>query len=168
MKALVAILLFAMAPRLWCGETPGTITGTWFVTGYRFAGNSALSDKQAKSWLGKTLVIGTTCLSLGGARISSPRFQQTVHDAETYFMEGFRIKPSDVGYRASKLYEYAIMHENGKPWVEPGSTLVILNDTEALTTWDGVFFVLKRKLPNKRIAVDGALSAYRSSQARRQ
>jgi len=61
------------------------------------------------------------------------------------------------GYRfagTSKVHEYEIKGEDGKPWVEPGSVLLTLSDTGALAVWDGVFFVLKRKLPNQSSALD--------------
>jgi len=154
MKALATILIFVLAPLLRGSEIPDAIKGPWVVTGYRFAGTSGLSEKEAKAWIGRTLVIGTTSVSLGGGRLSSPRFQHRVHDPETYFVEGFHTRPADVGYKAAKVHEYEIMREDGKPWVEPGSVLLTLSDTEALAGWDGVFFVLKRKLPNKRSALD--------------
>jgi hypothetical protein len=153
MKALAAILIFALAPLLWGGEIPGAIRGTWVVKGCRFPGTYALSEKEAKSWIGKTLVIGDRCVSLKRATNSSPRFRYTLHTAETYFIEGFRFKPSAVGYKGSKVREYQITQADGKDWVEPGSTLIILSDTEALACWDGVFFVLQRRAPNERRSV---------------
>jgi hypothetical protein len=153
MKAPATILILAIAPLLWGSEVPDAIKGTWVVAGYRFAATSALSAKEAKAWIGRTLVVGATCVSLEGGRISSARFRHKVHDPETYFVEGFHTKSVDVGYNAARVHEYEITREDGKPWVEPGSVLLPLGNTEALTAWDGVFFVLKRKLP-KRSALD--------------
>ena len=147
MKAL--IFIFAICPVLWAGEVPDAIKGTWVVTGYRFGGTSALSEKDAKAWIGKTLVVDKTCISLDSGRISSPRVQHKVHDSETYFWDGFRIKPSDVGFTPKQVHEYEILHQDGTLWTAPGCALLLLPHAEALTSWDGVFFVLKRKLSDK-------------------
>jgi len=145
----VIILVFAMARVLFASQIPDTIKDTWVVTGYRFGGTSALSEKEAKAWIGKTLVVDKICISLDGGTNSSPRVEHKVHDSQTYFWGGFRIKPSEVGFTAKQVHEYEILHQDGTPWIAPGSCLLLLPNAEALASWDGVFFVLKRKLPKK-------------------
>lgn len=162
--AMVLLYCFCFYVAVWAGEIPDAIKGIWVVTGYRFAGTSALSEKEAKAWIGKTMVVGTTCVSLAGTKISSPRVAHRVHDSHKYFIEEFRIKPSDVGFSAKKVHEYQIMHQDGKMWTEPGSWLLPLPNAEALTSWDGVFFVLKHKsatvaaaLPDRYYVAEAAL-----------
>src|SRR6266581_3566827 len=150
MKVLSVLLLLATARLLSRAGVTDAIRGTWVVQGYRFAGISALSEKEAKSWIGKTMVMGEKCISLAGVTNSLPRFLYTVHNADNYFIEGFRVSPSSVGYKNSQVREYQIMRTDGTAWQEPGDLFVIVSDTEALTCWDGVFFVLKRSSASER------------------
>jgi hypothetical protein len=145
MKGLSLLLVFAIAQLAWAGQVPDAINGTWVVKEYRFAGTSALSEKEAKAWIGRTLKIGTVCQSLEGERISSPKVEYAIHNAQTYFEEGFHIEPSEAGYKEPKVHEYQVQQADGRDWIAPGSTLLVISNTEALTFWDGVFFVLVRK-----------------------
>jgi hypothetical protein len=156
MKALLALMVvFAMSScasslsRPSVAEIPDTLSGTWEVTDVRLGGVSAVSVSEAKEWVGRRMTIGTECLSLEGKTMRLHHIVRSKYDAVTYFWEAFRMRPEDVGFRGPVVWEYLLAIGDEDPWIEPGSMIVLVNKTKALAPWEGIFFVLEKRMPNQ-------------------
>jgi hypothetical protein len=62
------------------------------------------------------------------------------HEADSYFWNGFRVAPSDIGINSAQVTVIEISCKGN--WVVPGSTLIVKSSDRLLTSWDGVFFEL--------------------------
>lgn len=118
---------------------PEPVLGRWVVTGYRFAGVAALSEAEAKAWVGKSLTIGPACMTLEGKTVQPRPVVVEEQKAQAYF-DGFKTTPAAIGCKADKVCVYTVFDD-------VGGTLAVTGPNQALTSWDGVFFLLERRLP---------------------
>ena len=99
MKALLTILVLLTAAICGCASPLSAIRGVWVVTEVRFGGDSAMSDEDAKKWIGRTMSIGDVSSSLDGERLSGCRVTEKESEAQTFFEDSFRIRPGlEVGF----------------------------------------------------------------------
>jgi len=159
MKALLAILILSVGIS-GCAVRDSAVRGDWVVTGFRFAGISAMSDDEAKKWVGRSLSIGDVSSSLEGERVTGSRVTEKEFEAQKYFEDGFRIRPSEVGFDDSRVRVFEVQRAGGQDWNAPGATIMV-GKKLVLTCWDGAFFVLQRKGPNKSLQAtrDGVFSS---------
>ena len=85
-------------------------------------------------------------LEPGRARVRRPHLsRRQLHAsfvaAET-FAEAYRVTPQQLSLRGEPIALIDVTCESGG--LELGSTLVVGSDTEMLTMWEGVFYVLTR------------------------
>ena len=150
MKVRFVILICSILAICGCTVPDSAIGGVWVVTGVRFAGDSAMSEGDATKWMGRSLSIGDVSMSLKGERLSGCRVSETEVEATRYFADGFKIRPAELGFTDPKVHIFEIHDAGGQLWVAPGATIMV-GKKLVLTCWDGVFFVLQKKKPNKNV-----------------
>src|SRR4051812_4884533 len=95
-KALLAIVILSVGI-FGCAVRNSRIHGDWIVTGVRFAGISAMSDDEAKKWIGRSLRMGDVSSSLEGERVTGCRVTEKKFEAQSFFENGFKVCPSELG-----------------------------------------------------------------------
>lgn len=139
--------------RVWLGLslfvacTPATedsaALGTWVVTGHAMPGISAMSTEEADAWLGKVATYTASRASFAGEFCELPRYESSVVQAEV-FLTDFRVPPESLGL-GQETIDLVRVHCRDSEWVAPGAVLFMLDDSRALTVWDGVFFSLQNR-----------------------
>ena len=91
--------------------------------------------------------IGDVSSSFAGEQLSGCRVTEKEVEARTFFEDGFKIRPSELGFADSKVRVFEVEHSDGQLWDAPGATIMV-GKKLVLTCWDGIFFVLQKKGPN--------------------
>lgn len=135
---LTAVLLCGCSNKPW-------YQGQWTVNGFSFGAVSALSEDEAKSWLGKTVMYATTTATFEEAVCEHASYNITELTAQTFSQE-YRTTLSALGIKDDTVKMLQVNCADGM--VFPGSTLLQVNDTTAYLPWDGVFFKLEKTSSN--------------------
>jgi hypothetical protein len=117
-----------------------SIDGEWHVVSFENPGITALTQRDAKKWIGRVAYFSDSLVSFAGARCVSPTYVlDTITGSE--FAEGSRFYPSELG-----LGDTVMTTEVRCPgqWTAPGS-LLYHRGSELLALWDGTYFVLRRR-----------------------
>jgi hypothetical protein len=144
MKALLAVLTLLTVAISGCAHQDSAARGVWVVTGVRLGGVSAMSEDEAKKWIGRSLSIGGVSSALEGERITGCRVTESEFETKEYFEEGFKIAPSQLGFDDPRVRVFEVQCSDGRAWTAPGATIIV-GKKQVLTCWDGVFFVLQKR-----------------------
>jgi hypothetical protein len=119
------------------------IFGRWKVVGHLSAGISSMSSAQADRWIGKEADYTRAVARFDVARCANASYDRKIVVADRYFLNGFRIRPREVGIDAEWLPIFEVKCGGGD-WLSPGSLLILKSTERLLVAWDGVFFELAR------------------------
>jgi hypothetical protein len=118
--------------------------GKWKVVGYRILPVSALTERRARSWLGRVGVYGP-----GYARFYQTTCEQasflTLKISPADFARDYRCKPADLGIPPG-IIQVIEVDSAGHPFDAPGGVLIRRTDGKLLMFWTGAFFILQKEL----------------------
>jgi len=139
---IIGLVLLGGAPP-GCAErpaTPGAVFGEWRVVAYTSGFVSAMSDAEARAWVGRTATYAPSRVSWHGTTCDEPTFTPGTWTPGAFSVH-YQIRPSALGLER----EVVETVEVGCPgaWTAPGSFL-ILDGERMFAPWDGVFFELRR------------------------
>jgi hypothetical protein len=117
------------------------IPGSWVVVGHRAPGVSAMSEAEAESWNGSTLVLSRNELTFRDQVCSNPSFTSR-EIPRPEFADTFRISGEALGLAPKPICATEVSCTAGS--AGPGS-LLIHGKGELLALWDGVYFRLRRQ-----------------------
>lgn len=124
------------------GGAPISIFGTWEVTGYRFGDGISVGGDQARANLGK-MVTYSANRAVSDGSCDTPTYSR-VNISDQAFLEAYRTSLASIGIRNNAVETVAVRCA-GNDWTEFGATVFRISDREALTVWDGVYYVLERQ-----------------------
>ncbi len=119
--------------------------GTWAVVGHSCPHICAMSGEAADAWLGRAMTVSATGLSFGESSCTNVSFVRTASSAADFFRD-WRVAPATLGVEQGEIEEVEVLCD-GEEWIAPGSLLIVKDQNEMLTVWDGVFFELRRSSP---------------------
>lgn len=114
--------------------------GTWQVTDVKFPGIHAMTESQAKSWLG-TIARYSADEARFGQSHCSPNYQSERRSAGDFFQD-FRFPADALNITILPIQIVEIDCRAGE--LSAGSSLIRSNENGAYTLWDGAFFKLER------------------------
>lgn len=122
---------------------PEWAQGTWVVARHLIPGISAMTDAQAASWDGRTLMISDSAAVETDTRCALPSYSESLVPSDS-IRWSFRLAPGTLPLRepASTVLD-VLCH--GAPWTAFGGSLIVIHPDTVLAPWDGVFFVLGRR-----------------------
>mgnify|MGYP004073626887 CR=1 FL=1 len=121
--------------------TPPPVEGTWVITDANFASVSAMSHADAKKWFGKSYQYFTNIAKLDQQECRSPSYDSQSLD-EQAFESQFNTSLAQAGINQKRFEAITVSCESGMSG--PGQSIFKLNDSNAVTVWDGVFFKLEK------------------------
>ncbi|OLV17294.1 hypothetical protein [Deinococcus marmoris] len=143
-KAASLAIGFALVPSALAGGggAPVSIFGTWEVTAYRFGDGISVGEDQAKANLGKMLTYSAN-RAVSDESCDTPTYS-LARTTDQAFLENYRTSLASIGIKGSAV-ETVTIRCAGNDWTEFGATVFRISDREALTLWDGVYYVLERQ-----------------------
>lgn len=118
--------------------------GNWRVTSYKIPGISAMTSKQAAAWVGTAATYRQDLASFGRSSCANPSYESRSVSAEQ-FTEDYRVTPKALGVEGGSLTLVTVTCRPTE-WTNRGSLLIVKSPNALLTTWDGVFFELARRV----------------------
>jgi len=117
-----------------------SIYGEWRVVAFEQPGITALSPAEAKTWIGRAAYFSDSLVTFGDYRCASPTYAQRTITGQQFTVET-RAYPSELG-----LGDTVVSTVVGCPgqWTAPASK-VIHRGPELIASWDGTYFVLRRR-----------------------
>lgn len=104
----------------------------------------ALSDDEIQSYIGKNLSITEKSLSFNGENYINPTFKDSILSNED-FISQYNISLKNLGINSSSVKKVDISQKNTQQLTSFGSAVFIKDDGTLVTSWDGVFFELKKE-----------------------
>ena len=116
--------------------------GTWQVVSYRFGDGVSVGPREARKLLGMKLRFSSERAVSGRDTCARPTYESKRMSAEDFLRE-FRTSLGSIGMKQQEV-EVVNIRCGGEDWTAPGATLLKFEKGRMLTTWDGVFFGLKK------------------------
>ena len=116
--------------------------GTWQVVSYRFGDGVSVGPRDARKLLGMKIRFSSDRAVSGRDICSRPTYESKRLGAEEFLRE-FKTSLQSIGIKQQEV-EVVNIRCGGDDWTAPGATLLKIEKGRMLTTWDGVFFGLKK------------------------
>ncbi|CAM3555279.1 hypothetical protein [Deinococcus frigens] len=124
------------------GGAPVRIFGTWEVTAYRFGDGISVGENGARPNVGRILTYSAN-RAVSNETCAAPTYSLGRATAQA-FLEDYRTSLTSVGIRGNAV-DTVTVRCAGNDWTEFGATVFRVSVREALTVWDGVYYVLERR-----------------------
>lgn len=124
----------------------GNPRGWWRIVGDSAPGVSAMSGDERKAWLGREAQYTDSVARLGSVSCASPDYLTRAVGADNVLDAGFRLPPGSLGFTRGGTVTVTEVSCRQAEWKEAGATLYWISASRVYTVWDGVFFVLERRL----------------------
>ena len=121
-----------------------TFLGDWRVIWLTAPGVSALAPTEATGWVGTVATYDDHRAVFGRDACNAASYTTRTVTPEGFTQE-YRVRPTDLGLQGEAITLVTVSCASA--WTNRGSLLIVKSADEMLTTWDGVFFVLERRLP---------------------
>jgi uncharacterized membrane protein len=119
--------------------------GEWEVVAHRIPGISAMTDKEAASWHGRTVRLGKEEASSNTEPCRPPVYHYRMVPGDSLFA-AFHTSVGALQLEGTAPRRLGLTEVfcGSAPWSAMGSTLIWIAENRPLTVWDGVFFELRR------------------------
>ncbi|MDV6375706.1 hypothetical protein [Deinococcus arenicola] len=124
------------------GGAPISLSGTWEVTGSRFGDGVSVGEAQARVNVGRTVSYSAN-RAASASSCNTPTYS-LARVSGAAFEEVYRTSLASVGIMGNAV-DTVVVRCAGNDWTEFGATVFRVSDREALTVWDGVYYVLERQ-----------------------
>lgn len=126
-----------------CGPSgpPEPFHGEWTVRSVLTPGMSAQSPANASQRVGTVVRLERGRVRVADRTCGGATYSRRALSVET-FTEAYRVAPQQLSLTSDPVALVDVTCESGV--LDLGATLVLKSDTEMLTMWDGVFYVLTR------------------------
>jgi hypothetical protein len=138
-----ALALLAMAGAC-ASRSRASYLGEWRVISFMVPGVAALTQSDATNWVGTLAKYDEKTASFGDDTCASPSYATRTLTPEQFEQE-YRIKPAALHLTDPQIALITVTCASS--WTNRGSVLIVKSPDGLLTTWDGAFFELQRRLP---------------------
>lgn len=118
------------------------LDGTWQVVSYHFGDGVSVGPRDASKLLGMKIRFNSDRAVSGRDACTEPKYESKRMSAEEFLRE-FRTSLRSIGIKQRDV-EVVNIRCDGEDWSVLGCTLFKTEKGRMLTTWDGVFFGLKK------------------------
>jgi uncharacterized membrane protein len=133
-------------------STTPDLAGAWTVVGHRIPGVSAMSEREAARWHGRTLRLDLAQAVSEESHCDRPSYATRRVVPESLLGREFQLPPGRLPSLAA-LDSLTLLEVRcaGSPWNAMGGRLIGIDSARAYAPWDGVFFELTRSREFKAI-----------------
>lgn len=119
------------------------IKGFWIVYKFESGHVTAITDDDAKTWIGKRMDLTDSTFSFNNDNLSNVRFESEKVEADHYFYMGYRVNPKRLGIKDKQVQIIKIVSNNDNS----GRSIedLIFVHEELIASRDGYFFFLKKQ-----------------------
>lgn len=121
------------------------MTGIWTVIGHHIPGISAMSDADAKTWLGRTVRLTARQAISPVGNCDDPAYTTEPVIKDRFLGTEFDLPPGSLTPLAS-LNDFTVLQVfcGRKRWTSFGGRMIQIDKDRSLVFWNGVFFELAR------------------------
>ena len=126
-------------------ESFSDMTGIWTVIGHHIPGISAMSDADAKAWLGRTVRLTAKQAISPESHCDEPAYTTDSVVKDRYLGTEFNLPPGSLAPLAS-LKDLTVLQVfcGRERWTSMGGRMIRIDKDRSLVSWNGVFFELAR------------------------
>jgi hypothetical protein len=140
--AVFAIALLTTAGAALAASEIPHVFGTWQVVAHACPHIYAMTSGQADRWIGIEAEYSPGVARFGKFVCPNPSYVATTRTAID-FARGTLFSPEELGLPMDSVTTVNVTCSQPSPW--PGNQLLLKNSTEIITSWDGVYFTMRRK-----------------------
>ena len=121
------------------------LAGIWTVVGHHIPGTSAMSDKEATAWHGRTVRLTAKEAISAESHCDAPSYATSSAPRDRFLGVEFHLPPGALKPLASRD-EITLLDVScrGSSWADMGGRLIGIDANRVLAPWNGVFFELAR------------------------